>query len=184
MRIGGGRLRGRAIRAPAGEKTRPTSGRLKKALFDILAPRLAGARFLDLFAGAGAVGIEALSRGATEVTFVEQSRSAAAAIERNLGELGLASKAALIRRELGAALRSLEAQGQRFDLIFLDPPYRLVTHAALLSRLAALDLLEPGGLVILEHHHKTPLAEAYGSLTRVRKVRAGESVLSFYRAAE
>jgi len=186
MRIGGGRHRGRAIRAPAGDQTRPTSGRLKKSLFDILAPRLAGARFLDLFAGAGAVGLEALSRGAAEVAFVEQSRRATAAIERNLGDLGLSHKAALLRRDVGAALRALAARGQRFDLIFLDPPYRLYpagAHAELLARLEALGLVETGGLVILEHHHKTPLGEVYGSLSRVRQVRAGESVLSFYRSA-
>lgn len=181
MRVGSGRLRGRTLRAPAGAKTRPTSGRLKKALFDILAGRLPDARFLDLYAGAGAVGIEALSRGASTVTFVEQDRRAAAAIEKNLEALGLSDRAALVRREVGAALGALASEDQRFDVVFLDPPYRAGGHGRLLSRLGSLDLLDPGGLLILEHHHKTALEEVYGSLTRIRQVRAGESVLSFYR---
>lgn len=182
MRIGGGNLSGRRIKAPAGGNIRPSGGRLKKSLFDILAPRLPRARFLDLFAGAGGVGLEALSRGADHVTFVEQGRRAADAIQKNLDELGLAAQARLLRREARSALASLERVGGPFDLIFIDPPYRLAVHHSLLQKIGASTLLRSGGVLIVEHHHKTSLAGVYGNLRRIRQTRAGESCLSFYRS--
>jgi 16S rRNA (guanine(966)-N(2))-methyltransferase RsmD len=182
MKIASGKYRGREIETPRGSKTRPTGGRLKKSLFDILAPRLPGARVLDLFAGAGALGLEALSRGAAQVTFVERNRAAADTIRKNLERLGLDQEAELLRRETTAAIGFLASREQTFDIIFLDPPYRSDLHAPLLQRIGAGSLVSPGGLVIMEHHHKTALADHYGGLTKVREVRAGESCLSFYSA--
>lgn len=181
MKIGSGTLRGRRIGAPAGQKTRPTSGRLRKALFDILAPRLPRARVLDLFAGAGSLGLEALSRGAASVVFVERGRAAADAIRSNAERLELSERATVLRREVRSALTGLAERGDRFDVIFLDPPYRSGLQTVILDRLGALPLLETEGIVVTEHHHKTGLAERYGALTKAREVRAGESCLTFYR---
>lgn len=180
MRIGGGRLRGRQLRAPRGAGTRPSSGRIKKSLFDILAPRLSGASLLDLFAGAGAVGIEALSRGARCVTFVESRRQAVRAIEGNLEALGLASAAEIVAADALTGLARLERRGASFDLAFLDPPYGRKTPGLFLSRLASSPLLAEGGLAVLEHHHKTPLEPFLGRLRLVRQVKVGESCLSFF----
>jgi 16S rRNA (guanine(966)-N(2))-methyltransferase RsmD len=180
MKIAGGKFRGMEIGTPRGNRTRPTGGRLKKSLFDILAPRLPGARVLDLFAGAGALGLEALSRGAAHVTFVERNRAAADTIRKNIERLGLDKEAGLLRREATAAIGFLASREQTFDIILLDPPYRSDLHASLLQRIDAASLASQGGLVILEHHHKTVLADTYGGLTKMREVRAGESCLSFY----
>ena len=180
MKIASGKFRGMEIATPRGNKTRPTGGRLKKSLFDILAPKLPGARVLDLFAGAGALGLEALSRGAVHVTFVERSRAAADTVRKNLERLGLGEEAELLRREVVSAIGFLAEHEQTFDIILFDPPYQSDLHASLLQRIGAASLVSHQGLVILEHHHKTALADAYGGLTRVREVRAGESRLSFY----
>ena len=181
MRIGGGKFRGRQVETPGGRKTRPSGGRLKKSLFDILAPVLPGSRVLDLFAGAGGLGLEALSRGAAHVTFVERDRGAADTIRKNLERLGLSEKAELLRREARSAIGLLAERRETFDIILLDPPYRSDLHASLLQRIGAASVVKLEGVVILEHHHKTSLADSYAGLTKVREVRAGESSLSFYR---
>lgn len=182
MRIASGKYRGMEIETPRGSKTRPTGGRLKKSLFDILAPSLPGARVLDLFAGAGALGLEALSRGAAHVTFVERNRGASETIRKNVERLGLGEQVELLRREARSALGLLVEREETFDVVLIDPPYRSEMHASLLQRIGSMSLVSPGGLVILEHHHKTNLADSYGCLTKAREVRAGESCLSFYAA--
>jgi 16S rRNA (guanine(966)-N(2))-methyltransferase RsmD len=181
MKIGSGIFRGRTIESPKGKSTRPTSGRLKKALFDILAPRLPGARVLDLFAGGGALGLEALSRGASRVTFVERGRSAVQVIESNLDKLGAADQAEILQYEARSALKLLGERTERFQLILLDPPYRVDIHDSVLGQIDRLSLLDIQGMVIVEHHHKRALADDYGSLKKVRQVRAGESCLTFFR---
>ena len=180
MRISGGHLRGQTIECPRGLKTRPTSGRLKKTLFDILAPRLPGARVLDLFSGAGALGLEALSRGASQVVFVERSRVATGAMERNLIKLGLVDQGEVLRRGVLSSLTLLETRGKPFDFILLDPPYHLAVLGPVLEKIGASSLLALEGSAIVEHHHKRALAVEYGKLRRVREARAGESCLTFY----
>lgn len=180
MKIGSGRLRGRIIDCPPGRRTRPTSGRLKKALFDIVATRLPGARVLDLFAGAGALGLEAISRGASWVTFVERSRAGSAAIGKNLDNLELIDQAEVLRRDVRSALTVLVEIREPFHFIFLDPPYGSHIHASVLGLIEGRSLLAPDGIVVVEHHHKRALSDEYGKLRRVRQVRAGESRLSFY----
>jgi len=162
-------------------KTRPTGGRLKKALFDIVAPRISGARVLDLFAGAGGLGLEAVSRGASWVTFVERSRAGATAIRNNLDKLGLADQAEVLKRDVRSALTSLAELGETFRFILLDPPYGSDIHESVLRLIERRSLLAPDGLVIVEHHHKRALSGEYGKLRRARQVRAGESCLSFYQ---
>src|SRR5438046_7649966 len=122
MRVIGGIHRGRRLRAVRGLAVRPTSDRLRETLFNILAPRIGGSRFLDICAGSGAVGIEALSRGATEVTFIERSRQACVAIEANLASLGI-TRSTIIKHDAAASLKKLARESAQFDLVFFDPPY-------------------------------------------------------------
>lgn len=181
MRIGSGRFRGRSIEVPKGLKTRPTSGRLKKALFDIIASELPGARVLDLFAGAGALGLEAISRGASHVVFVERRKSAIAAIMSNLEKLGVADHAEVFQGEASRALDHLSQRGEEVHVVLVDPPYAAGAYGSVMQGIDAAAILSPEGLVIVEHHHKVELDDAYGSLRRHRVVRAGESCLTFYR---
>jgi 16S rRNA (guanine(966)-N(2))-methyltransferase RsmD len=180
LRVIGGERRGYRLRAPAGPRLRPTSDRVREALFDILSGRVEGARFLDLYAGSGAVGIESLSRGALECVLVESDRLAVRAIRRNLEVCGYVSRARVIRALLPEALGRLEAP-RSFDLVFVDPPYGDAGAGAVLERLARGDLLAPGAEVVLEHDRRDPAPDPR-ALTKFRSVRHGDTVLSFYRA--
>ncbi len=197
MRIIGGKYRGRKLKSPPTVRTRPTSDRLREALFNILAPRIEGARFLDLCAGTGAVGIEALSRGAAQVTFVDKSRTMCALIEANLWPLQVEKERyVVITSEAAAFLRNLSKVGApsltvgllprsatAFDLVFFDPPYA-ADYEAVLELFGEHDakLLSEDAPVIVEHHKKKDLAEEFEGLKRYRELRQGDSVLSFYRA--
>lgn len=180
MRIGSGEMRGRRLHAPRGERTRPTSGRLKKSLFDVLAGRLPEARVLDLYAGSGSLAFEALSRGASEAVVVERNRKACEIIRRNASELRLAERVEILAMDVSSAISKLRHRGDRFDVIFADPPYRSSEAEDLLVHLGDKSLLAEGGLLVLEHHHKRELRERYGSLARVRVLKAGESCLTFF----
>lgn len=188
MRIIAGRFGSRRLAAPAGEATRPTSDRLRETLFNVLAPRIEGAAFLDLYAGSGAVGIEALSRGASTTTFVERSPVALKVLRANLARLGLSEDFRIQPGQVGAFLRRTSGEAvSAFDLIFLDPPYDSdYEYAATLGLLggATAGLLAAGGLVIAEHRRKVKLEPAYGILQRVRLLEQGDAGLSFYANAE
>ncbi len=183
MRIIAGTFRSRMLNAPSGMKTRPTSDRLRETLFNVLAPRIEGARFIDLYAGSGAVGIEAISRGAKFVWFVENAPPAVNAIRENLSTLKIASGYALESHGVATALDALAKKAIQIDLVFLDPPYEAAeeydrTLGLLGSRAAS--LLADNARVIAEHHSKTDLAERYGRLERVRVLKQGDAALSFY----
>ncbi len=194
MRVIAGTFRSRALRAPAGLLTRPTSDRLRETVFNILAPRIAGARFLDLFAGTGAVGIEALSRGAAYVLFAEAARPAAGTIRLNLHALGVTAGWTLEERKVEAVLDRLLHQAgpgnnagnaTGFDLVYLDPPY--TDNLAYSSTLGLLGsargvaaLLAPGALVVAEHGSKLPLPGSFGALQQTRTLKQGDAALSFY----
>jgi 16S rRNA (guanine966-N2)-methyltransferase len=183
MRIIAGALKGRRLVTPKGDTTRPTADQVRIALMDTLTPRLDGARVLDLFAGAGGVGLEALSRGAGEVTFVERDARAVAALRDNVAALG-AGKAATVRR--GDVLRELQAlyqAGERFDIVFLDPPYDAGLVDTTLEALGGGGLLLAEAWVIAQHFTKRPPAERIGALLSFRTRRFGETTLTFYRAA-
>jgi 16S rRNA (guanine(966)-N(2))-methyltransferase RsmD len=180
MRIGSGEMRGRRLHAPRGERTRPTSGRLKKSLFDVLAGRLPQARVLDLYAGSGSLAFEALSRGATRAVVVERNRKACETIRRNAAELRLAERVEILAMDVSSALAKLRHRGDRFDVIFADPPYRSSEAEDLLVNLGERSLLAEGGLLVLEHHHKRELRDRYGSLSNLRVIKAGESCLTFF----
>lgn len=183
MRIIAGKYRGRKLKSPPSLKTRPTSDRLRETLFNILAPRIKGARFLDLCAGSGAVGIEALSRGAAQVTFVDRSRKMYALIETNLALLNVGDdETEVVSREaLDFLSRSVKKKAEPFDVIFFDPPYETDYEEVLdyigeeLAR-----LLAPEGVVVVEHDKKKDLRDMFGGLKRYRMVKQGDSCLGFY----
>lgn len=176
MRIISGTLKGRRLDAPDWPGLRPTSDRLRETLFNVLAPRIDGARFLDAYAGTGAVGIEALSRGAAHVTFVEHDRRAQALIQGNLDRCGVKDRYAIIRAGFKAAAERLETS---FDVLFLDPPYGPAELAEALA--AAAPLAAEGALLIVEHARRDGAPAAAGGLERTRELVQGDSVLSFFR---
>jgi 16S rRNA (guanine(966)-N(2))-methyltransferase RsmD len=177
MRIIAGRLKGRRLDTPAWEGLRPTSDRLRETLFNILAGRLAGAWVLDGYAGTGAVGIEALSRGAARVVFVERDARAARLVAENLAHCGVADGCAIIRADIARVRHP--GGGRPFDLILLDPPYAEADLEACVARAAG--WLAEDGLVVLEHARRRPSPPAAGGLVRARVVQSGDSALSFYR---
>jgi 16S rRNA (guanine(966)-N(2))-methyltransferase RsmD len=174
--------------APPGLATRPTSDRLRETLFNVLTPRIEGAAFLDLYAGSGAVGMEALSRGAASVDFVEKAPAALKVLRGNLERLGLtvgfrvhaAAVAAFLRRVASSAPKP-----GRYEVVFLDPPWDAASEYAATLRLlgsSAAVLLADGALVIAEHRRKEHLEDRYGSLARTRLLEQGDAALSFYAA--
>lgn len=185
MRVIAGQYRSRILHAPPGLDTRPTGDRLRETLFNVLAPRIEGAVFLDLYAGSGAVGIEALSRGAAEAVFVERAEPALRAIRSNLASLRILGRYALESRSVAAGLRRLTEAGRTMNLVFLDPPYNAADEYALALGLLGGEcaaLLAPGALVVAEHEKRRDLNERYGSLVRYRVLRQGDAALSLYRA--
>ncbi|HLW48771.1 MAG TPA: 16S rRNA (guanine(966)-N(2))-methyltransferase RsmD [bacterium] len=178
MRITAGRAKGTHLRGPR-TGVRPTADRVKDALFNSLAPRLAGARVLDLFAGTGALGIEALSRGAIRAVFVERDARAAAAIRANLAAARFQESAEVRRGGVEAEIAALERDAAEFDLIVLDPPYGQDLTARTLRRLAASRVLAGGGLIAAEGHWRDDPGEVPG-LARIRTARYGETTLWFY----
>jgi 16S rRNA (guanine(966)-N(2))-methyltransferase RsmD len=184
MRVIGGTYRSRRLIAPRGLATRPTSDRLRETLFNVLAPRIEGAVFADLYAGSGAVGIEAISRGASLVYFVDSSPAAVAAIRSNLAALKITSGFQILSSTVSAALRRL-TERSRWSIVFLDPPYAAGNdYAGTLNGIGhgADSLLTPDGIVIAEHSRKMlqPLAESYGPLKRYRVLEQGDAGMSFY----
>ena len=175
MRVIAGRLKGRRLKVPAWDGLRPTSDKLRETLFNILAPRIDGARVLDGFAGTGAVGIEAISRGAAHVTFVEADRRAVALIEENLRNCGVEGGYTIHRGDAATVLRGLGSNA--FDLILLDPPYDITPMTAVLD--ASARALADGGLVVLEHATRREI-EPVASLEAVRRVKSGDSTLTFF----
>jgi len=185
MRIIAGTYRSRILKSLKGQALRPTADRLRETLFNVLGHPVNGARFIDVFAGTGAVGIEALSRGATEVVFIENHAPAAALIRRNLESLGIHSGATVLAVD---ALRSLEKLAAKhrpgepgYDFVFIDPPYAAVhEYTQVLRFLGATSFLSPQAKVIAEHRHNFELPESSGALRRTRVLRQGDAALSFY----
>lgn len=187
MRVIAGQYRSRLLNAPRGLDTRPTRDRLREALFNVLAPRLQDAIFLDLYAGSGAVGIEALSRGAAQAIFVEEAEPALKAIRANLASIGIRGGYALEPRRVSAALRRLANTDRHAHIVFLDPPYDSAdeyTNTLNLLGGECRGVVLPGGLVVAEHEKRHGLEEQYGTLRRSRVLKQGDAALSFYRAEE
>ena len=182
MRVIAGTLKGRKLLAPRGRTTRPTADQVRIACLDTLMPYLGGGPFLDLFAGAGSVGIEALSRGAPAAVFVEQDAQALRALRDNLAALALEDRARVVRGEAERGLVRLAAAGERFAVVFLDPPYASAATPRVLARLDAGDALAPGAVVVVQHGTKTPPAAPAGVLGPWKERRFGETTLTFFRA--
>jgi 16S rRNA (guanine966-N2)-methyltransferase len=178
MRIIAGQLKGRRLKTPKWTGLRPTSDKLRETLFNVLGAHVQGARVLDSFAGTGAVGIEALSRGAAHVTFVERDRRALALIDDNLQHCGLKEGYAIIRVDFAGAGPRLA--GTPFDIIFLDPPYGDAEMASALT--VASGLATAGTRVIIEHAKRDVAPTEVGGLELIRRLTSGDSALAFYRA--
>jgi 16S rRNA (guanine966-N2)-methyltransferase len=182
MRVIAGKYRGRNLRSPPSMQVRPTSDRLRETLFNILAPRIEEARFLDLCAGSGAVGIEALSRGASFATFVDRSRKMCGLIESNLEACGVPDgQAEIWMSDAAYFLRRTMVQRERgWDIAFFDPPYA-IDYAPVLNLFGTGLLLKSrGGALVVEHHCENRLPENLSKLRRWRTIRQGDSCLSFY----
>jgi 16S rRNA (guanine966-N2)-methyltransferase len=184
MRIIAGAYKGRNLKSPPSMDVRPTSDRLRETLFNIVAPRIEDCRFLDLCAGSGAVGIEALSRGASHATFVDRSRKMCGLIEANLELCRISEEQfEIYNSEAGEFLR--HTRTRRWDIVFFDPPYK-DDHLKTLEFIGshASKLLTDDGLFIVEHHHKKQLPDTVGNLQRTRILKQGDSSLSFYQLAD
>jgi len=179
MRIIAGAFKGRRL-APVKGLTRPTAAKVREAVFNILGPAVVGVRVLDLFAGTGALGIEAMSRGATAAVFVEDHPETVKALRRNLEELGLQGQTRVWPLPVTTAMKKLAAQGERFGLAFLDPPYGGGTAMAALHALAAADILEATARVVVEYSRRETLPEASGYLKRTGVRRYGDTQMAFY----
>ncbi|HEY6293478.1 MAG TPA: 16S rRNA (guanine(966)-N(2))-methyltransferase RsmD [Terriglobia bacterium] len=185
MRIISGAYRGFHLRSLKGANLRPTSDQMRQTLFDVLGPAVAGSRFLDIYAGSGAVGIEALSRGASEVALVENHRAAVQLIRRNLETLEADTGARVLACLAASAVERLANEGASFDYVFLDPPYAEVAeYHRILRQLGRAPVLAPGALAVAEHSRHLRLEEGYGRLARIRTLRHGDSQLSFYRPGD
>ena len=187
MRVIAGLYRSRPLAAPKGLETRPTYDRLRETLFNVIAPRLPGAVFADLYAGSGANGIEALSRGSRFAYFVETAEPALDAIRANLASLKIVGMYGFEPRTVSSFLRRSAANvsktGQTLDIVFLDPPYEdIPEYSATLGLLGGetAGVLNENSIVIAEHQRRSPLAESYGSLKRYRVLEQRDSALSFY----
>ena len=181
MRVIAGAYKGRTL-APVKGRTRPTAAKVREAIFNILGSAVAGARVLDLYAGTGALGIEALSRGARAAVFVEDHPEALQVLRRNLESLGLLAQATVLPLAVLAALKKLASRSEPFDLVFLDPPYGGVAAVATLAALGSSELLRPQARVVAEHSKRESLPALGGRLTLKDLRRYGDTQVAFYLA--
>ncbi len=180
MRIIAGKYRGRRLRPVPGKRTRPTGDRVREALFSVLGETVSGSRVLDLFAGTGALGLEALSRGAARAVMVESDPGARAAIEANIAALGAGNSVRLHPAAFPAALELLSAAGEDFDIVLADPPYRSGVGENLLDELAGFAILAPGGVAVIEHPPAAGPVPPGPGWRILRRKQYGRTVLSFY----
>src|SRR5262245_35281973 len=180
MRIIAGQFKSRRLKGTPPPGIRPTSDKLRETVFNILGPAVEGATFLDGCAGMGAMGLEAISRGAAEVYFVDQSRKSMRIIRENLESLDIKEGFKLLEMDLLKALETLTAQ---FDFAFIDPPYdREDVHSGSLQRFGSRSLLTPDGILIIEHSKRTDLPDISGQIRKFRSLVQGDAALAFYRA--
>lgn len=182
MRVISGIRRGKNLVAPVGSLTRPTSDRVKEALFNILAHHLdfTDITLLDLCAGSGALGIEALSRGASFCTFVEMNPAVKPVLEKNLSSTGFLGQAQLIIKDIISALPMLARQERRYELVFFDPPYASELYDTVLVKLSTSDIFVPGALIVAECSSRMTLTDSFGSFTKVDRRVYGETALEMY----
>src|SRR3954447_26211084 len=185
MRVIAGIYRSRILKSLKGMALRPTSDYLRETLFNVLGPGVEGSRFIDIFAGTGAIGIEALSRGAVEAVFIENHGPAVTLIRKNLESLGIREGTKILALDAANALAKIQAmhkpQDAGFDFVYVDPPYAAAEqYDRVLHLLGAAIFLSNGAKVIAEHHRAMDLGEQFGALRRYRVLRQGDAALSFY----
>jgi 16S rRNA (guanine966-N2)-methyltransferase len=180
MRIIAGQAKGRRLKTPKGRELRPTADRVKEALFNILPHDLSGRKVLDLFAGTGNLSIEALSRGAEDAVLVDVSRDAAEVIEENLQALNLTAKSRVLTAPVFKSVRMLARRGEKFDLIFIDPPYDKELVGETLKAVAKEELLAETGVAVAEHSVREKVEERYGTIVLADRRRYGDTQLSFF----
>lgn len=181
VRIVGGTRRGMRLASLSGRTTRPTADRVKEALFNILADRVAGARVLDLFAGTGALGIEALSRGAEAAVFVERDRQAVQLIRQNVKKAAFSAASTIVAADVFQWLKRLPPAREPYDLIFADPPYGKGLAQRLVEHLAPSPAVGPHTFVVVEHDRREELPSEGENLLQIRTARYGDTVLTFYK---
>lgn len=184
MRIIAGSAKKRKLKVPTGWNGRPTSDRVKESLFNILGARIIDSCFLDLFAGTGNIGIEALSRGAQKAVFVEKDPRAVKAIIQNLRDSGLYPRSAVISHDVYRSLEHLQNRrefNQKFDIVFLDPPYGKGYEVSVISKVLELELVAPGGLIIAEGSKRVELPGEIMGFSLARKEKYGDTTISFYQ---
>jgi len=183
MRIIAGIARGRTLIAPKGQDTRPTQDYVRESLFNILQREVPDAQVLDLFAGSGALALEALSRGASGATLVDCAMDAITSIRRNVESLHFEAEATILKSDWQAVLAKLSNEGKRYTLVFLDPPYRMTDTGEQCAKIADFGLLEPGALMVVEHRRENiPIVDM--RFTENDSRRYGDTVIHFYRYAE
>ncbi len=184
MRVIGGRSKGRVLASPKGQAIRPTSDRVKESLFNILQEKLGGRIVLDLFAGTGNLGIEALSRGAKKVIFVEKGRHALGLIQRNLAQFGLGERSEVLPTDADRAIGILNQRGKIFDLIFMDPPYERGLIEKTLTKLNSHPIYHRDSILVVEHHRREILPPVLNRWNLIRQRRMGDTVISFLTPRE
>ncbi|MCD1257874.1 16S rRNA (guanine(966)-N(2))-methyltransferase RsmD [Paenibacillus athensensis] len=180
MRVIAGTARGRGLKAVPGMSTRPTTDKVKEALFSMIGPFFDGGEALDLFAGTGGLGIEALSRGMSRAVFIDMEKKSIDTVLHNLQATGLKEQAEVYRNDAFRALKALAKREKRFALVFLDPPYRMKVIAELLESLESLQLLADDAVIVVEHDAEDWLEEAAGALRQRRRVAYGDTALTIY----
>jgi 16S rRNA (guanine(966)-N(2))-methyltransferase RsmD len=180
MRITAGTMRGRRLKVPSGLALRPTSDKVKEALFNILSSQIEGATLLDLYAGTGSIGIDALSRGARNVIFVEINKKHLQYLKANLASFHFGGQVEVFAADAVDFLRKAKKQKRSFDIIFMDPPYQSIEIEKILPMIQEGDMITDQGLVVIEHFHKKILPERVENLSFLKKYKYGETVLSFY----
>ena len=181
MRVITGSIKGQRLKTVRDRALRPTAGKVKEALFDILQREIPGSFFLDLYAGIGGIGIEALSRGSAHVTFVESNRAILNALRQNVKQSGFALKAKSFGMTAVRFLHSKIHNNLRYDIIFLDPPYHGPEFKKVLPLLSRSDMIKPDGLVVIEHFHKSPMENSTGPLRKRRTYSYGDTCLTIYQ---
>ena len=185
MRIIAGLAKGRVLKSLKGRALRPTAGRVREAIFGILGPGVEGGRFLDLYAGAGTMGLEALSRGAAQATFVESHRPAGRVIEENARRCGFEGQVRVLVAPVARGLARLRREGSVFDVVFVDPPYERGEVGATMARLGQRPrMVSEGGLVVCQHSRHEEAGEEIGGLVRMRRRRFGETIVDFYECGD
>ena len=184
MRVIAGKFKGRKLAQFNNTKIRPTTDRVKESVFSILNDTVINVRFLDLCAGTGSIGIEAISRGATHVTFLEQNAKCAKLIEQNLQACGLKAatpQVQLIQKDVNKGIDRLHKQAETYELIYLDPPYSAQLYTKCISQISQTCVLQSNGLMLVQHHKDTELPDRVGGLTKHRQKQYGDTCVTFYQ---